>query len=444
MSSICPFRTAVSHLPSTIEKFTRQRVLTASLLAIVIVGLVPLYIYKIAGRMPDYDVYRRAAERALDAEPLYRTDDGHWQFKYLPAFAIVMLPLALGPDTVVRPFWFAISVLILALLLRKTVTVLPERLHSRAYLIGITFVLLGKFYAHEIELGQVNIAMAALVVLALGQMRDGREFAAGLLIAAAIVLKPYSVLLIPWLVARRRLGSIAGAAIGTAAALLLPIVVYGFEGNAHLLSEWWRTVTDTTAPNLADLNNVSAASVFARALGPGRTAQALAAALVLILLAPGRRGVPRPVTRSGAGTARGRTAAHDDADHFPAGVGLRLPAVNRDDHAAGQLSCAVAAGDENSRDRRPRCDCVQHLRPDRPRRVPALHADVDDHDLLPRRDRRRRRAAVAEGGVSCPGAIVSSRLTYQAGDGRRHPGDERPNDTFERLTDRVLHECSAQ
>jgi hypothetical protein len=246
---------------------------------------VPLYIYKIGGRMPDYEVYRRAAERALDAEPLYRTDDGHWQFKYLPAFAIVMLPLALGPDTVVRPLWFAISVLILALLLRKTVTVLPERLHTRAYLIGITFVLLGKFYAHEIELGQVNIAMAALVVLALGQMRAGREFAAGLLIAAAIVLKPYSVLLIPWLVARRRIGSIAGAAIGTAAALMLPIVVYGFEGNAHLLAEWWRTVTDTTAPNLADLNNVSAASVFARALGPGPTAQALAAALVLILLA---------------------------------------------------------------------------------------------------------------------------------------------------------------
>nr|MDQ3418181.1 DUF2029 domain-containing protein [Acidobacteriota bacterium] len=246
---------------------TRRRALTAALTAIILIGIAALYAFKIAERMPDYEVYRRAAERALAAEPLYRPDDGHYQFKYLPAFAVVMLPLGVGSDAVARACWFAVSVLVLVLLLRTSVTVLPERLHSRAYLIGITFVLLAKFYAHEIELGQVNIMMAALVVLAVAEMQAGREFSAGLLIAASIVLKPYAVLLLPWLVARRRLESLAGAALGTAVALALPASVYGFDGNAHLLGEWWRTVTDTTAPNLADVNNVSAAAVFARLVG---------------------------------------------------------------------------------------------------------------------------------------------------------------------------------
>ncbi|MEO5896044.1 MAG: glycosyltransferase family 87 protein [Vicinamibacterales bacterium] len=264
---------------------TRRRFIAAGLTAIVIVGIVAIYVFKIAERMPDYDVYRRAAERALVAAPLYRPDDGHFQFKYLPAFAVVMLPLALVPEAVARACWFAASILILVVLLRKTVSVLPDRHHSRAWLIGITFVLLAKFYAHELELGQVNIAMTAFVVLALAQMRAGRELGAGLLIAAAIVLKPYAVLLLPWLVARRRMASLAGAALGIAAALLLPVAVYGFEGNLHLLGEWWRTVTETTAPNLADFNNVSAASVFARRLGPGPVAQALAVALVCALLA---------------------------------------------------------------------------------------------------------------------------------------------------------------
>ena len=264
---------------------TRRRALTAALTALILTGIAAIYVFEIAGRMPDYEVYRRAAERALAAEPLYRPDDGHYQFKYLPAFAVVMLPLGVGSDAVVRACWFVASVLILVLLLRKSVTVLPERLHSRAYLIGITFVLLAKFYAHEIELGQVNIMMAALVVLAVAEMQAGREFSAGLLIAGAIVLKPYAVLLLPWLVGRWRMGSLAGAALGTAVALLLPALVYGFEGNAHLLGEWWRTVTDTTAPNLADLNNVSASAVFARLVGVGPTAQALAAALVVALLA---------------------------------------------------------------------------------------------------------------------------------------------------------------
>ena len=279
---------------------TRRWLVAAGVTAVIVAGLVVLYVFKIAGRMPDYDVYVRAADRAIDAAPLYRNDDGHWQFKYLPAFAVVMLPLAVVPAPVARACWFALSVLILVILLRTTVSVLPERLHSRAYLIGVTFVLLAKFYAHEIELGQVNIAMAALVVLALAQIRAGRELAAGLLIAAAIVLKPYAVLLVPWLVARRRLPSVAGAAIGLVLALLLPVVVYGFDGNLHLLSEWWRTVTETTAPNLADLNNVSAASVFFRWLGPGSTTQALAVALVCALLAAAaavffkRSGIPFP------------------------------------------------------------------------------------------------------------------------------------------------------
>jgi hypothetical protein len=269
---------------STRPSSLRRRARAAALTGIVVAGIVAIYVFKIEGRMPDYEVYRRAGERALIAAPLYRPEDGHWQFKYLPAFAVAMVPVSLGADRVVRACWFAGTVLMLVILLRTTVVVLPDRLHSPAYLIVMTAVLLGKFFAHEIELGQVNIAMAALVVLALAELRAGREVAAGLLIAAAIVLKPYAVLLVPWLVARRRLPAVAGAGMGTLIALAVPITIYGFEGNARLLGDWWRTVTDTIAPNLGDLNNVSAASVFFRWLGPGPTTEALGAALVLALL----------------------------------------------------------------------------------------------------------------------------------------------------------------
>ena len=92
---------------------TRRRYSTAALTGIIIVGIVAIYTQKIANRMPDYEVYRRAAERALVAAPLYRPADGHWQFKYLPAFAVVMMPLGLAPDGVVRACWFAGSILFL-------------------------------------------------------------------------------------------------------------------------------------------------------------------------------------------------------------------------------------------------------------------------------------------------------------------------------------------
>ena len=270
---------------------------------VIAAGIAVLYAKKVERGMPDYEVYRRAAARAARAEPLYRPDDGHYQFKYLPAFAVATLPVGLGHERVVRACWFAVTMLLLVVLLRTTVVALPEMRRSRAALIGATFVLLAKFYAHEIELGQVNILMTTLVVLAVVQIRANREIGAGLLIAAAVVVKPYAVLLVPYLAARRRVGSLVGMAIGLGAALMLPALLYGFAGNLQLLGEWWRTVTETTAPNLMDFNNVSAASVFARWLGPGPTAQALATAMVVALLAVavavfamrGRVGVPEPL-----------------------------------------------------------------------------------------------------------------------------------------------------
>ena len=235
--------------------------------------------------MPDYEVYRRAAARAARAEPLYRPDDGHYQFKYLPAFAVATLPVGIGQERVVRACWFAVTILLLVVLLRTTAVALPEMRRSRAALIGATFVLLAKFYAHEIELGQVNILMTTLVVLAVVQIRANREIGAGLLVAAAVVVKPYAVLLgaLPGRTPPRRVARWHRHRpwCGADASALL----YGFAGNLQLLGEWWRTVTETTAPNLMDFNNVSAASVFARWLGPGPTAQALATAMVAALLA---------------------------------------------------------------------------------------------------------------------------------------------------------------
>jgi hypothetical protein len=258
---------------------------TAALVAGALLVLAVLYVVKVAGRMPDFEVYYRAGTRAADAEPLYRETDGHYQFKYLPAFALAVIPMAALPDPLSRVLWFVGSLALLAWLLRTSTEILPERRRTRAFLIGATFVLLAKFYAHEIELGQVNILMTSLVVAAAARMRAGREAAAGALIAAAIVVKPYAVLFLPYLLARRRLTTVWAAGGGLAAALILPAVVYGVRGNLALLYDWWRTVTDTTAPNLIDLNNVSAASVFTRALGPGPVADALALGLIAALLA---------------------------------------------------------------------------------------------------------------------------------------------------------------
>jgi len=64
--------------------------------------------------------------------------------------------------------------------------------------------------------------------------------------------------------------------------------------------EWWRTVTETTAPNLSVYDNISLAAIFFRWVGPGDLSARLAfgAAIVLLLVAAIvfllRRGVTFP------------------------------------------------------------------------------------------------------------------------------------------------------
>jgi glycosyl transferase family 87 len=242
------------------------------------------FIYKAGPRMPDFEVYWRAAGRAAQAEPLYRATDGHFQFKYLPAFAVLAIPVGFLPLHLAKLIWFAISIGLLVLLLALNIRLPPQLRLPAPWLVFFTVITLGKFYVHEIVLGQVNLLFAVIATYALLAMKEGREGPAGVLVALAIVIKPYAVLFMPWLVARRQIVSILSACAGFAIALVLPVIRYGVSDTITLHREWWRTVTDTTAPNLTTLDNISLAAIFFRWFGLTDLSARLAFATAIVLL----------------------------------------------------------------------------------------------------------------------------------------------------------------
>ena len=91
-----------------------------------------------------------------------------------------------------------------------------------------------------------------------------------MLIGVAAFVKPYALVLFPWLAVVGGLESAAIAGGVVVAGLLAPAVTYGWKANLDELAAWYRTVTDTTAPNLLDAENVSFASMCAKWIGPGR------------------------------------------------------------------------------------------------------------------------------------------------------------------------------
>jgi hypothetical protein len=123
-----------------------------------------------------------------------------------------------------------------------------------------------------------------IVVGAVVALRRQHERTAGAMIALAIVVKPYAVIFLPWLVARRRLGSAAAASISLVGILSLPALVYGVAGDVEQHRAWWKTVTDSTAPNLTNADNVSVAAMFAKWMGPGHLAAGMAVAATLFIL----------------------------------------------------------------------------------------------------------------------------------------------------------------
>ncbi len=259
----------------------RVRVIAACALFAVALGA---FVLRVSRDMRDSEVPWTAARRAAAAEPLYRAEDEHYQFKYLPAFAVLAIPLGLLPLPVAKGVWFVGSVALLIGLMTLSVRLLPEQRKSTTLLVVSAIVVLAKFYARELDMGQVNLPFAMAVTAALLAMKRKREVLAAVLIVLSIAIKPYGALLLPVIVARRQRAGIVVAATGCLLLLVLPVPLYGWSGTVGLHQSWWVTVTDTTAPNLLNPDNVSLASMSAKWFGMTPLSTVLAAAASVVLL----------------------------------------------------------------------------------------------------------------------------------------------------------------
>jgi hypothetical protein len=235
--------------------------------------------------MPDFEVYWRAGQRAAAGEALYRAEDGHYQFKYLPVFALVVSPLTRLDQQAARALWFVLSVVSLATLVFISVRLWPERPFPVWLIVVLTVLVLGKFFSRELVLGQANAMFGVITAGAVLALTQRRERLAGALVALGVVFKPYGLILLPWLIARRRWSSIMTFMAGLLVAVVLPLLRYDFGAVLDLHREWWTTVRDSTAPNLLNPDNVSWLAMYARWFGEGTLARSVWLASMALIAA---------------------------------------------------------------------------------------------------------------------------------------------------------------
>lgn len=262
---------------------SHRRFVRATAGGVLVVLLVLLFASRAQRKMRDFEVYWTAGQRALAGESLYRESDEHYRFKYLPAFAIAVAPLALLPLASAKAVWFAISIGALLLFVSLSARDLPHATLPRAWLVAATVVAMAKFYAHELVLGQANLLFALMIVMGLGSLVRRCDAAAGVWLGAAVVIKPYAVLFIPYLLLVRRFRAAGVATLAMAVTIAVPAARYGFEGGLRLYSDWWRTVADSTLSTLTNPDSVSIAAMFAKWLGWGTAAEITSALVVASL-----------------------------------------------------------------------------------------------------------------------------------------------------------------
>jgi hypothetical protein len=176
------------------------------------------------------DPYATRADLAAEAQRQPGTVDesGERGFKYPPLFAYLFQPFGLLDHRLGQVLWFGINVLMLGALIALCIRMSGSLLARRYWGVVVLGTVLAPPTRLSLQLGQVSILMALLLVGA-GLLARRRPWLAGLLLTLASIIKLYPALLGVYFLLRgpRRVAWWSLAWVIALVALFLPI--YGFQ-----------------------------------------------------------------------------------------------------------------------------------------------------------------------------------------------------------------------
>jgi hypothetical protein len=238
-----------------ISEFKRGDYLRIALYVVLIIVMLGYFRNTYQRGMSDFRVVHRAATRVLHQENLYNFDDGHYLYKYSPSFAFIVSPIGLFPLSAAKIIWLVGICFCLFLVMRWSKLLIMGDRSPPPFLYLLTLLFTSKFWVREIWLGQTDFLMLVLIFLFIICQNRGKEPLAGIFLSLSAIIKPTSLIFVPYLLYKKKFKTIGYLLIGGAVLLLLPSLVYGITGGFSLLVGW-KTIMSTSSPPLltADVN----------------------------------------------------------------------------------------------------------------------------------------------------------------------------------------------
>jgi hypothetical protein len=212
----------------------------------------------------DFFVYYRTGHRVLHGMAIYPPDDSD-RFLYAPIFAIAFAPFALLPRHAAQAAWFIFNAWgLVAFVVGSGVMLFGRTRQLSAALLAVPIVLSFRFIGNNIEHGQINLPVLALCVWSVVYSREECPIWSGVMLAAAILIKPFALLVAIYLVLRSRWRVLGWSIVAGAAMFALPLLVLGPRDLVDQTAAYFHSVASMTAQYRTMLTNQSAVSAIAR------------------------------------------------------------------------------------------------------------------------------------------------------------------------------------
>lgn len=230
---------------------------------VIILSLMNLVINNINGRffVSDFTVFYLAAKNLLAGDKVYMISFGldPGLYKYSPVALLFFIPYTIFPFKVAA----IIHLLILSfcywysyLLIRKILSIwfFPQVKHE-GWLLSLAVICTLIFFVKELYLGNVNILLILLCLIALNDILLGKQWTAGILLGIVLLAKPFFLILILPLALRKKFKTLTGTAFALFAGFIIPFFIMGFQRSLLLHIDWMKTML-THGSDFPSMNSI--------------------------------------------------------------------------------------------------------------------------------------------------------------------------------------------
>jgi hypothetical protein len=200
--------------------------------------------------MADFRVYYDAANAFIHDTQLYGKAFGVSSgfYKYSPFACIPFIPLAILPYGLASIIYYLIITFTICWFLVKLMHD-PEISNSNKSLrLGLVYMLVALFMAdhfeRELHLGNVNLFLLIITYFIFHKIKDGQQLQSGVLMGILLMFKPHFLILIPYMVWRKKWKTLSTSFVTILACVLAPSLIKGYNGNIQLHAEWLIAMRD--------------------------------------------------------------------------------------------------------------------------------------------------------------------------------------------------------